>query len=261
MTKEIKILLLTFLALVGGIVYLEVQKRNVDKPMEPFKEEVKLVKPEPIKVVMKDPNEVKPKVEPPKVQPVPAKLVIKPEQPTVKAVVTAKPSPAPVLAPEPIAKPLEKPQPNAAGANDNKNLSVDVLGAKTAVNVNSNIPKSYVVKKGDILTQVAERELGSIHFVAEIIEKNPELIPDRLLVGVELVMPERDILLKKAERLNDKIKHFQVEGGYEIKKGDNLYSICKEQLGSTKRVSEIIDLNPGLNPQALRVGDKIRLPK
>jgi LysM repeat protein len=255
MTKEIKFLLVTFVILVGGIVYLEMQKRQEGKEIEPFEKEVRLVDPEPIKPIAKKPA---PKPEPKKAEPKPEpkKVVVAPP-PVPKAV----PKPAPVIKkpePKPVVKPAPKPVVVTKPQSQSKPLTADQK-LMTKVEVNPTIPNMYVIKKGDILTQIAEQQLGSIHFVPDLLDANPELIPDRLLVGVELEMPSREELVQKAAQLNK--KRFNVPGGYEIKKGDSLYSISVKELGSGKRVQEILKLNPGLNPQSLRVGDKIKLPK
>lgn len=256
MTKEIKFLLLTFVVLVGGIVYLEVQKRQDNKEIEPFEKEVRLVDPEPIKPVVKKPV---PKPEPKKVEPKPEpkKIVVAPP-PVPKPVPKPVPTPKPIkVEPKPVVKPATKPV--AVKPPQQPKVAVNQNNDTSEVVVNQSIPKMYVIQKGDILTKIAEQQLGSIHFVPELLDANPELIPDRLLVGVELEMPAREKLVQKAAELNK--KRFNVPGGYEIKKGDNLYSIAVQELGSGNRVQDILKLNPGLNPQSLRVGDKIKLPK
>lgn len=47
---------------------------------------------------------------------------------------------------------------------------------------------------------------------------------------------------------------------YQIKKGDTLLTIAQRELGDSKRVNEILDLNPGIDPERLRVGAIITLP-
>lgn len=59
-----------------------------------------------------------------------------------------------------------------------------VPGAKSAGNV-------YVVAKGDVLSRIAERELGSSKRWREIVELNPGLKPAKLYVGKKLKMPAR----------------------------------------------------------------------
>ncbi len=47
---------------------------------------------------------------------------------------------------------------------------------------------------------------------------------------------------------------------YTIKKGDTLWSIAVKLLGNGQRWREIVDLNPGLEPTKLRIGQVITLP-
>ena len=52
----------------------------------------------------------------------------------------------------------------------------------------------------------------------------------------------------------------QVGGGYVVKRGDTLGKIAKRILGSSKRWREIARANPQINPNNLRVGDKLTIP-
>lgn len=47
---------------------------------------------------------------------------------------------------------------------------------------------------------------------------------------------------------------------YTIKKGDTLIGICIKKYGSDARVAEICELNHIVNPDKIKVGDKILLP-
>ncbi len=49
--------------------------------------------------------------------------------------------------------------------------------------------KTYTVKKGDMLSVIAQTQLGSAKRWREIAALNPSVNPDRLLTGTELVMP------------------------------------------------------------------------
>ncbi len=51
--------------------------------------------------------------------------------------------------------------------------------------------RKYVVKKGDTLSQIAQREVGSVRFLGEIRKLNPSLKKnhDRIFVGQVLVLP------------------------------------------------------------------------
>jgi nucleoid-associated protein YgaU len=47
---------------------------------------------------------------------------------------------------------------------------------------------------------------------------------------------------------------------YVIKTGDTLYSISRARYGTNAHVKDILAANPGLNPNKLQVGQKIKLP-
>jgi nucleoid-associated protein YgaU len=47
---------------------------------------------------------------------------------------------------------------------------------------------------------------------------------------------------------------------YTVQKGDTLWSIAQKHLGDGKRWREIVELNPGLEPSKLKVGQVIILP-
>lgn len=50
-------------------------------------------------------------------------------------------------------------------------------------------------------------------------------------------------------------------GQYLVQKGDTLWSIAQSKLGAGKRWQEIVALNPGLTPEKLQAGMKIKLPE
>jgi hypothetical protein len=47
---------------------------------------------------------------------------------------------------------------------------------------------------------------------------------------------------------------------YEVRKDDVLGTIAQRELGTMRRVGEILELNPGLEPRALAVGSALRMP-
>jgi nucleoid-associated protein YgaU len=49
-------------------------------------------------------------------------------------------------------------------------------------------------------------------------------------------------------------------GTHVIQKGDTLWSIARQYLGDGKRWKEILQANPGIQPDKLRVGSTITLP-
>ena len=53
-----------------------------------------------------------------------------------------------------------------------------------------------------------------------------------------------------------------VAGGkvYFLKKGDTLSKIAREQLGGLNRLRDLINANPGIDPNKVHPGEKINLP-
>ncbi|MCE9590402.1 MAG: LysM peptidoglycan-binding domain-containing protein [Planctomycetes bacterium] len=47
---------------------------------------------------------------------------------------------------------------------------------------------------------------------------------------------------------------------YTVKKGDTLYGIARREYGDARKVKDIIAANPGLDPNKIKVGQKINLP-
>ena len=47
---------------------------------------------------------------------------------------------------------------------------------------------------------------------------------------------------------------------YTVKSGDTLEGIARAQLGDGQKWKSIVDLNPGLDPKALKIGQKIKMP-
>ncbi|MEM6391944.1 MAG: LysM peptidoglycan-binding domain-containing protein [Planctomycetota bacterium] len=48
---------------------------------------------------------------------------------------------------------------------------------------------------------------------------------------------------------------------YTIRKGDRLWKIAQEEYGDGQRWVDILEANPGLNPERMTVGDEIVLPE
>ena len=47
---------------------------------------------------------------------------------------------------------------------------------------------------------------------------------------------------------------------YEVKSGDVLGVIASRELGTTRRMKDIVALNPGMNPDSLTIGQKLKMP-
>ena len=105
---------------------------------------------------------------------------------------------------------------------------------------------TYTIRAGDTFYRLAQRyQVG----LEELLAANPGLDPDDLRVGQQICVPERDTGPMP-----------QCPAGwtlYTIRSGDTLYRIALDR-GTTVR--ELLDANPGVDPNALRVGQRICVP-
>ena len=118
--------------------------------------------------------------------------------------------------------------------------------------------REYTIKQGDILGLIAQRELGSVRFVADIEKLNPGLDARHLRPGKTILLPT-----KGASSDDSGAARLQRAGAYRdyvVGKGDTLERIARVELGSPRRVEELKELNPGLRPTRMRIGQKIKLP-
>jgi LysM repeat protein len=148
---------------------------------------------------------------------------------------------------------------------------------------------SHTVAAGDTYTSIAKGHFGSQALVGEIARLNPAVNPAKLQPGQVLLLPtkaEADRLLapkapaapagetKVPAPATAKLGAQPVTPTaptapaskaaprvYLVAKDDTLESIAHSQLGSRKRVDELRQLNPDVDPTRMRVGLAIRLPK
>lgn len=150
---------------------------------------------------------------------------------------------------------------------------------------------TYKVKAGDSFEKIARTQLGNPALHTEIAKLNPKVEPTRLMLDQELVLPSKQDLAAvqkgattpkteatpKAEATSKtdsgkgtdkasagaKAERAATAGGprtHTIVKGDTFEGIAVRELGSKRRVDEIRQLNPDLNPTNLKVGTVVRLP-
>ncbi len=139
-------------------------------------------------------------------------------------------------------------------------------GDMVATPVTAGGVRTYTVKSGDTLGGIASRELGTASRWTEIQSLNANVTPQNLKVGTTLNLPAggRAVAASapRSEGKNDAPKSKPATGRtYIVKNGDSLSRIASRELGDAGRWTEIRDLNPGLNPDRLKVGAEIGLPK
>ena len=131
-------------------------------------------------------------------------------------------------------------------------------------------PEEFMIrnaKKGDYVIETdyygshSQKVIGPVTLYAEVFTNYGR--PDETHQTLSFRLGERKQVVKVGtishtgeNRPYPHDKPFQ----YQIKKGDTLLTIAARELGDTKRVNEILDLNPGIDPEHLRVGAIINLP-
>ena len=131
-------------------------------------------------------------------------------------------------------------------------------------------PEEFMIrnaKKGDYVIETdyygshSQKVIGPVTLYAEVFTNYGR--PDETHQTLSFRLGERKQVVKVGtishtgeNRPYPHDKPFQ----YQIKKGDTLLTIAAHELGDTKRVNEILDLNPGIDPEHLRVGAIINLP-
>lgn len=124
---------------------------------------------------------------------------------------------------------------------------------------------TYKVQEGDTYGSLARTRLGKESLWTEIQKLNPAIKPEKLRAGTEIQLPTSAAVAAeaKAQKGLDKPLVPAPAGGrgYLVKKGDSFARIAKVELGSDKRVNELMELNPSVAPEKLKPGMTLQLPK
>ncbi|MCX8040452.1 MAG: LysM peptidoglycan-binding domain-containing protein [Planctomycetota bacterium] len=113
--------------------------------------------------------------------------------------------------------------------------------------------RTHVVAAGETLGDIAQRYYGTSAKWKLIVEANPGIRPEQLSVGQQLVIPEPRTAAAAAPRAAG-------TRTYVVKPGDTLASIAASQLGRREAWKQIVEANPGIKPEALRVGQELIIP-
>lgn len=116
----------------------------------------------------------------------------------------------------------------------------------------------YTIRKGDILGEIAQRELGSSRHWKAILELNPGVDPKKLKPGQELVLPVPESLSVKATDAS--ASSATAWRFHTVEKGESFYIISKKLYGTVAMTDEIQALNPRVDPRRLRAGMEIKVP-
>jgi phage tail protein X len=146
----------------------------------------------------------------------------------------------------------------------------DDLHAATGDAWPDSTPKRYRIREGDSLWVLVVKKWGlKESFVEALLRANPGLDPARLRVGAELVVPDPAAIgatrVARGDEAGARGASEPKSAGsrlvpYEVQEGDTLESVAKRYLGKTWYFPRIVEANPGLDPNRLRVGQTILVP-
>lgn len=131
--------------------------------------------------------------------------------------------------------------------------------------------RQYTVKKGDTLSLIASREVGSVRHLEAIRTLNPALREDgdRIFVGQRLTLPviesQRASAGSRARTPSPVTARTTAPvrtQTYTVKKGDTLSQIAEREVGSIEFLTEIRSLNSALRDgkDRIMVGQRLVLP-
>jgi nucleoid-associated protein YgaU len=169
------------------------------------------------------------------------------------------------------------------GANGNRGTAADASTPKPAPQPQPEPAKDappvpaattvvYKVQEGDTFGSLARTKLGSEALWPEIHKLNPTIKPEKLRAGDEIRLPTAAALAAKDAAKGGKSSGRgapldrplpEASDGkrfYTVKKGDNFERIAAAQLGSARRVKDLLELNRSVEPAKLQIGQRIQLP-
>ncbi len=123
--------------------------------------------------------------------------------------------------------------------------------------------RPYVIRPGDTLSEISQRELGTMHRMNEIVAVNAGLNANRLPVGVEIQLPTGKGP-SGATRTNENTSQSAASSGkgrFIVGSGDSLWVIAQREFGDGSRWQEIARLNPAIDPERLTVGEVLVMPE
>ena len=118
----------------------------------------------------------------------------------------------------------------------------------------------YEIQAGDTLQKISLNFYGTTKKYILLSKVNPNVNPSNLKLGERIKIP--NLKLSDTMKKPDVLLHYQNENKrpYIIKENEVLSIIAERELGSSKKVRNILEVNPGLRPDKLRVGQKIFIP-
>ena len=151
------------------------------------------------------------------------------------------------------------------GLHEGEKLTIPALPASATATTASSAPTgdgtAYVVQKEDTYYKIAKRELGDPSRAKEI-EKLNKIPAADLRPGMKLTLPARGARDTAATAPEAPAQVVPGAGKqHTVGKDEYLTDISKRYYGSTKHWRVIAKANPGIDPDRLKVGQKLTIPE
>jgi nucleoid-associated protein YgaU len=121
----------------------------------------------------------------------------------------------------------------------------------------------HIVAKGELLSDISTKYYGTSKRWRDIVQANPGLDPERLLVGQKINIPNVPGSADAGTATPMPIPAIPANTSvveYTVKSGDTLESIAEHYYGNGRDWQKIAKANPGIDPSALRLGQKLKVP-
>lgn len=122
--------------------------------------------------------------------------------------------------------------------------------------------RSYRVKKGDSLSLIAKKQMGSPKFTDAIRQANPQIKGDKVILGKMIQIPvlgvskQPGVARKRPVRKNKSQKGHYIR----VKKGQSLITIAKREYGDENKWKALAKRNGIKNPKKLKERQKLFIP-
>ena len=132
------------------------------------------------------------------------------------------------------------------------------------------VPATYIIRSGDTLADIAQRQLGSATRWNELVRLNPGLDPKRLKIGQAIRIsgsapsPPAEPLAAPAPAASKAVAKAEPSSArtHTVASGDTLGGMSKKYLCTVTKADAIFEANRDVlkNPDDLKIGQVLRIP-